>query len=175
MVAEAERLDPEARARAPLFLPYLSGERTPHNDPAALGVFFGLTHGTGRAALVYSVLEGVAFGLCDGLEALRSAGTDVGVLSLVGGGSRSPYWAKLIADVLGARLQTHAGGETGAALGAARLAQLACGGREEAVCARPPLLREYEPSPEAAASLARRLRQFRELYRAAAPVWREAS
>jgi xylulokinase len=174
VVAEVERLSEEARLSAPIFLPYLSGERTPHNDPAAQGVFFGLTHETDRAALAYSVLEGVTFGLADGLEALRAAGTEVGVLSLVGGGSRSPYWAQLIADILGARLVTHTGGETGAALGAARLAQLACGGREEKVCVRPPLLREYEPSAAAGTRLSERLGRFRQLYAAARPVWRGA-
>jgi len=175
MVAEVEGLSAEARLRAPIFLPYLSGERTPHNDPAAQGVFFGLSHDTDRAALAYSVLEGVTFGLADGLESLRSAGTEVGVLSLVGGGSRSPFWAQLIADTLGARLLTHAGGETGAALGAARLAQLAVGRREDEVCVRPPLLREYEPSRDSARSLADRLGRFRQLYTASSRVWGKAS
>ncbi|HEX7487450.1 MAG TPA: xylulokinase, partial [Anaeromyxobacteraceae bacterium] len=62
-LAEVEQLGPAARLQAPIFLPYLSGERTPHDDPAAQGVFFGLTHDSGRAALVYAVIEGVAFGL----------------------------------------------------------------------------------------------------------------
>ncbi len=146
MLAEVEKLDAPARAAAPIFLPYLSGERTPHNDPAAQGVFLGLVHGTDRAALVYSVIEGVAFGLADGIDALRAAGTSIGTLSLVGGGSRSPYWAQLIADLVQVRLQTHAGGETGAALGAARLGHLACGGQEASVCSRPPVSRTFEPS-----------------------------
>jgi xylulokinase len=108
VLAEVERLDASARAAAPIFLPYLSGERTPHNDPAAQGVFLGLVHGTDRAALVYSVIEGVAFGLADGIDALRAAGTSIGTLSLVGGGSRSPYWAQLISDLVQVRLETHA-------------------------------------------------------------------
>jgi xylulokinase len=175
VLAEVERLDAAGRAQAPIFLPYLSGERTPHNDPAAQGVFFGLTHGTDRAALGYAVLEGVAFGLADGLAALASAGTEVRSLSLVGGGSRSPYWAQLIADALKIFLHTHEGGETGAALGAARLGQLACGAAEAAVCTRPPLAREYAPSGSAAALLAERLERFRGLYRSVAPLWRQAS
>ena len=172
LLAEVERLDPPGRAAAPLFLPYLSGERTPHNDPAAQGVFLGLTHGTDRAALAYSVIEGVAFGLADGIDALRAAGTTLGTLSLVGGGSRSPYWAQLIADLLEVRLQTHAGGETGAALGAARLGQLACGAPEAAVCSRPPVSRTFEPRAPSRALLAGRLGRFRALYRAVAPVFR---
>jgi xylulokinase len=171
-VADAERLDASARAQAPIFLPYLSGERTPHNDPAAQGAFVGLTHDTGRAALVYAVLEGVSFGLADGLAALQAAGTQVGTLSLVGGGSRSAFWAQLLADALQARTQTHRGGEAGAALGAARLGQLACGGDEAVVCTRPPVAATYEPSDRGAAARAERLGRFRELYRSVAPVWK---
>jgi xylulokinase len=172
VLAEVERLGEVDRARAPLFLPYLAGERTPHNDPAAMGLLYGLTHGTDRASLAYAVIEGVAFGLADGLAALQAAGTEVRSLSLVGGGSRSPLWAQLVADVLGVRLEAHAGGETGAALGAARLGHLACGGAEEAVCTRPPVAREYLPSPSA--RLGERLELFRSLYRRVAPLWRGA-
>lgn len=171
-VAEAERLDAPARTQAPLFLPYLSGERTPHNDPAAQGVFVGLTHATGRAALVYAVLEGVAFGLADGLAALEAAGTRARTLSLVGGGSRSPFWAQMIADVLQVSVQAHQGGETGAALGAARLGHLACGGDEAEVCTRPPVANTYVPSTAGADVRAERLGRFRELYRAVAPLWK---
>jgi xylulokinase len=176
VLAEVEQLGAGARARAPIFLPYLSGERSPHNDPAALGVFYGLTHDTGRAALVYAVLEGITFGLADGVEALRAAGTEVKVLSLVGGGARSAYWAQLLADVFGATLQTHLGGETGAALGAARLGHLACGGAEAEVCQRPPLRQEFRPSREDPVGLGQRLQRFRRLYGAISPEWkREAA
>jgi xylulokinase len=174
VLAEVERMNRSARAAAPLFLPYLSGERTPHNDPAAQGVFFGLTHGTDRAALVYSVIEGVAFGLADGLDALRAAGTVVERLSLVGGGSRSACWAQLLSDLLQVELQTHAGGETGAALGAARLAQIACGVPEAVACARPPVSRSFAPSGAERALLDERLATFRELYRLVAPVFRRS-
>jgi xylulokinase len=175
VLAEVERLDPAARAGAPIFLPYLSGERTPHNDPAAQGVFFGMTHGTDRAALVYSVIEGVAFGLADGMDALRAAGTSVGVLSLVGGGSRSALWAQLIADLLDVRLETHTGGETGAALGAARLGALATGAPEAATCPRPPVSRSFTPAAAARAALLGRLERFRTLYRTVAPLFRRAA
>ena len=172
--AEAATLDEAGRARAPLFLPYLSGERTPHNDPAAQGVFFGLTHGTDRAALVYSAIEGVSFGLADGMDALRSAGTSVDTLSLVGGGSRSAFWAQLIADLLDVRLETHTGGETGAALGAARLGALSVGAPEASTCTRPPVSRSFTPSPAARGALLGRLERFRKLYRTVAPLFRQA-
>ncbi len=171
ILVEVEKLGEQARVAAPVFLPYLTGERTPHNDPTVQGSFVGLVPGTNRATLVYSVIEGVAFGLVDGLDALRQAGTTVDTLSLVGGGSRSAYWAQLIADLLQVRLQTHPGGETGAALGAARLGQLACGGSEAAVCTRPPVSRTFEPSPAGRNLLAGRLARFRALYRAVAPIF----
>jgi xylulokinase len=174
VLAEVEKLDPAKRRQAPIFLPYLSGERSPHNDPAALGVFYGLTHDTDRAALVYSVVEGVTFGLADGVEALRAAGTVVGTLSLVGGGARSGYWAQLLADVFGVTLQTHEGGETGAALGAARLARLACGGDEAATCGRPPLRHEYRPSKKDPVGLKERAERFRRLYGEVSPEWKRA-
>ena len=173
VLAEVATLDEAGRAQAPIFLPYLSGERTPHNDPAAKGVFFGLTNGTDRRALVYSVVEGVSFGLADGLDALASAGTRAGTLSLVGGGSRSALWAQLLADVLQTPLTVHAGGEAGGALGAARLGHLACGGEERTVCTRPPVAKEHLPSRDASARFQTRLDRFRVLYRVLSPVWKE--
>jgi xylulokinase len=171
---EAGELTPAERARAPLFLPYLSGERSPHDDPAALGVFFGLSHATDRRALVYAVMEGVAFGLADGLDALRAAGTNPGALSLVGGGARSALWAQLIADALRAPVRVHAGAEAGAALGAARLAMLACGALEGEICTPPPVAREHHPAPDAG-PLAGRLERFRALYPAVSPLWPEVA
>lgn len=163
LLAEVAALDPAARAAAPLFLPYLSGERTPHNDPHAQGVFFGLGFDHGAPALAWSVLEGVAFAFRDGLAALQDAGTRVERLSLVGGGARSALWARLLADVLQIELVTHGGGETGGALGAARLAWLAGGGSEDAVCIAPPISGRFLPAPPDAGLLARYAR-FRALY-----------
>jgi xylulokinase len=158
-------LGPEDNAvNAPTFLPYLAGERTPHNDPFAPGVFHGLKAGTTRADCTYAVLEGVAFGLADGLDALRAAGTEVSQLSLVGGGSRSAYWAQLIADALNVEIVVHAGSEAGGALGAARLGWLASGGSVEAVCTRPDITARFAPSAERHARLAPRLARFRDLY-----------
>jgi xylulokinase len=172
LLAEVEALPPEARRQAPLFLPYLSGERTPHNDPHAKGVWFGLTHDTDRAALGYAVLEGVAFGLADGYRALQAVGTNVQAASLVGGGARSRFWAELIASALGLPLQRHEGGEVGAAFGAARLALLAAEpkARVEDVCTPPPILDRIEPAPWAG-TLTPRFERFRELYRILRPLF----
>jgi xylulokinase len=172
LVAEVEALPLEARRRAPLFLPYLSGERTPHNDPHAKGVWFGLTHDTDRAALGYAVLEGVAFGLADGYRALQAVGTEVQVASLVGGGARSRFWAELIAGALGLPLIRHEGGEVGAAFGAARLALLAAepNARVEDVCTPPPILDRIEPA-SSSDILAPRFERFRHLYQTLRPLF----
>ena len=165
LMERIEALSDEARDRAPLFLPYLSGERTPHNDPHAQGVFFGMDNETDAARLGHAVVEGVAFGLADGLQALRDAGTDVRRLSLVGGGARSAHWAQLLADVLDIELQTVDGAEAGGAMGAGRLAWLALGRDEREVC-RPPAPRVlFQPREARRAALQPRLERFRELYR----------
>jgi len=165
LMERVEALSDEARDRAPLFLPYLSGERTPHNDPHAQGVFFGMDNETDAARLGHAVIEGVAFGLADGLQALRDAGTDVRRLSLVGGGARSAHWAQLLADVLDIELQTVDGAEAGGAMGAGRLAWLALGRDEREVC-RPPAPRVlFQPREARRAALRPRLERWRELYR----------
>jgi len=108
-----------------IFLPYLSGERTPHNNANAKGVFFGMTHETKKAELGKAVLEGVAFALADGLDALHATGVNPEEISLIGGGAQSPYWRQMLADILNRKLAYRTGGEVGPALGAARLAHLA--------------------------------------------------
>jgi xylulokinase len=105
------------------FLPYLSGERTPHNSPHASGVLFGLDHNTGKSQIAQSVLEGVAFGLADGFDALLESGTDVHSISVIGGGSQSSYWGRILAAVLNRPLIYRDGAATGAAVGAAKLAR----------------------------------------------------
>jgi xylulokinase len=171
LLAEVEALAPEALVSAPFFLPYLSGERTPHNDPYAQGVFFGMNHATDRALLGYAVLEGVTFALTDGLDALRAAGTEASALSLLGGGARSNYWAQLLADALNTTTRKHGGGETGAALGAARLGWLAAGGDPAQVLSKPPVELEFTPDPVRHAALRSRLDGFRALYRHVRPLF----
>ncbi|MGF6775648.1 xylulokinase [Paraburkholderia sp. GAS334] len=171
LLAEVAALEPEALATAPLFLPYLSGERTPHNDPYAQGVFFGMTHATDRALLGYAVLEGVTLALTDGLDALRAAGTEARALSLIGGGARSSYWAQLLADALNTPTRKHGGGETGAALGAARLGWLAAGGDPATVLTKPPVEIEFIPDAARHAALRARLDTYRALYRHVRPLF----
>lgn len=161
LMDEIAQLTDEELKRAPVFLPYLSGERTPHNDPLAAGSFFNLRHETSRALLGYAVIEGVTFGLADGLNVLGNA--SISRCSLTGGGARSPLWAQLIADVLNIPMVTHPASSSGA-LGAARLAWLADGGDEAKVCLKPPVVARFTPQPERGEWLAKRLALFRLLY-----------
>jgi xylulokinase len=107
------------------FLPYLSGERTPHNNPNAQGVFLGLGHNTTRAVLARAVLEGVAFAFADGQQVLLDAGTKIEQVSVIGGGARSELWGRILASVLNRPLIYREGSEVGPAFGAARLARMA--------------------------------------------------
>jgi len=168
LLAAAATLDAAARARAPLFLPYLSGERSPHNDAQAQGLLFGLTHAHGPADIAYAVVEGVSLGLRDGLDTLERPRGD---LALVGGGARSVWWAQLLADILEVPLTLGEGGEAGGALGAARLAWLADGGDIAHVCQQPALRQRFLPDATQAASHRVRHARFRALYQAVAPLF----
>jgi xylulokinase len=157
---------------APLFLPYLSGERTPHNNPHAKGVWFGLNHDTSRAALGYAVLEGVAFALLDGYRALQAAGATVNTVCLVGGGSKSRYWSGLLANILDLPMTRHSGGDFGAAIGAARLAMMATNpaANASAICVPPPVIDIIEPQADSTNRLLPRYEQFRKIYTALSPL-----
>jgi xylulokinase len=158
------------------FLPYLQGERTPHNDADARGVFFGMHGGTRRSDLVQSVLEGIAFTLVDAQRVLATSGTVTHNYALIGGGARSPLWAQIIASALGRPVRLLAGGATGPALGAARLARIAVTGAPVAtVCTKPDMTAEIRPDPRRQDALARRFEIFSELYLALKPVFRQAS
>jgi len=167
LLSEAESAAGDPRL---IFLPYLSGERTPHNDPHATGAFVGLTHATGRGDLTRAVLEGVAFALADGQDALGASGTAIDTVSVIGGGARSRLWGRILASALGRPLRYHAGGEIGPAFGAARLARLAVDGEDPTtVCSAPPVAAIVEPEPDLAAALDARRHRFRELYPALNP------
>ncbi len=169
LLARAEALGAAQRDAAPIFLPYLSGERTPHNDPDAQGVLFGLTSQHDAAALAWAVLEGVGFGLRDGLRSLALPPGPT-VLTLVGGGARSTLWARMLASILGVTLERRHGAEAGGALGAARLGWLADGGSVEQVCREPAgRVERFESDAAEAARYAARYRRFRALYPALAP------
>ena len=149
----------------PIFLPYLSGERTPHNDPHIRAAWLNMGHETGAAELAQSVLEGVAFAHADGLDALRAAGTTISALRVIGGGARSATWGRILASVLETPLIYSEGGEVGPALGAARLAQIGVTGASAAeVCTAPPIAFTIEPDPAVTDTLSRKRALFKAAY-----------
>lgn len=145
------------------FAPYLSGERTPHNDARVRGGFLGLAVDTPRAALTQAVLEGVAYALRDAQQALAGAGTTLREAALIGGGARSPLWAQILADVLGFPLHQVAESDLGCALGAARLARMAAG-EGLSVARVATRLRTFAPRAAASVMHAERHRHWQTLY-----------
>lgn len=146
------------------FLPYLSGERTPHNDALARASFSGLSASTDRAALTRAVLEGVAFALADNLDALRAAGSEPQALLALGGGARSDYWLRVIATALNLPLLVPQSGDFGAAFGAARLGLMAAETADPAlVCLAPPTKAEIPPDRSLVSAFAERFTRFRKL------------
>ena len=148
-----------------MFLPYLSGERTPHNNPNAKGVFFGLGHNTGRAELCRAVLEGVAFAFADGQQVLDDAGTQIDTVSVIGGGSKSPLWGEILASVLNRPLVYRAGADVGPAYGAARLGRIAVTGEQPSdVCVAGPIEQTIEPNANMTGYYTENLTNYRQLY-----------
>ena len=155
-----------------IFLPYLSGERTPHNDPHAKGVFWGLTHNDDQATLAKAVIEGVSFALVDGIDVLHQTGVVADSIALIGGGAKSAYWRQLLADISGRTLEYRTGGDVGPALGAAKLAQIALNPQQDIAQFCQPLTLEatyqpnwqrheyYQQKREKFAKLYHQLRQF---------------
>ena len=154
---------------APLFLPYLSGERTPHNNANASGAWYGLRHEHSSADLGYAALEGVGFGLLDGLRAMQLTRASVGLplteLTLVGGGARSDIWAQMLASILNVTLRRFEGSSDAAATGAARLAFLACGGSVADLGLPADGERVFEPNRAKHQRFDIRHQRFTELYR----------
>jgi xylulokinase len=170
LVAQAEGVPPGCDGLR--FLPYLTGERTPHPDPAARGAFVGLTVRHTRAHLTRAVLEGVAFGLRDGLELMRAAGVSMPAeLRVSGGGSRSPLWRQIVADVLGLPLVATATAE-GAAYGAAVLAATAAGWCPDVPQASAALVSLGERTPPGSSDYADSYASFDRLYPALAAEFR---
>jgi xylulokinase len=133
--------------RDTLFLPYLGGERTPHNDANIRGAFLSLDHGDDQAAMTRAVLEGVTFAFRDSFDALRSTGTRIERLIAVGGGSKSDYWVQAIATALNLPVSIPKAGDYGGAFGAARLGMMAAGAGPE-VATLPDIDRTIDPIPE---------------------------
>ena len=148
-----------------VFLPYLGGERTPHNDAAVRGSFAGLSYATDRTALVRAVLEGVAFAFADCLAALGKAGTTIDRALAVGGGSRSRKWLSIIANTLNIAIDVPEEGDFGAGLGAARLGLIAATGADPlAVCTQPAIRETIAPDPDAVSAYAAAYAAYRRLY-----------
>ncbi|MBB3771790.1 xylulokinase [Angulomicrobium tetraedrale] len=155
---------PSAPSRV-TFLPYLSGERTPHNDTSIRGAFIGLDHDTSRETLTQAVLEGVAFAFKDCLDALGAAGTRLTQADVIGGGSRSRFWIAVLANVLGLPLNRIEDGERGGAFGAARLARMAATGETpDAICLPPRRIETIHPDPVLQQAYAERHALYRALY-----------
>ncbi|MEO0388875.1 MAG: xylulokinase [Pseudomonadota bacterium] len=165
-------VDPGTPAPAPLtFLPYLSGERTPHNDAGARGAFVGIAQSTEVADLTRAVLEGVAYAFADCYDALRSAGTALDRVYAVGGGARSDAWVQIIADATGVPLHHPPAGDFGAAFGAARLGYCAAEGADPLeYCSPAPIDATVTPDSAQAAYHQERLDRYRALYPGARPA-----
>ena len=147
------------------FLPYLSGERTPHNEARAMGTFTGLSHRDDRRSMTAAILIGVAFALRDSLLALDAAGTKVERVIAVGGGSQSRTWLQTIANALQIPVDCPAGGDFGAALGAARLGLVAAHGLSPQTVLTPPVIdRVLEPDPAVKAHFDDAYSRYRRLY-----------
>ena len=136
-------------------------QRTPHNNPHASAALFGLKSNTNRASIIHAALEGVAFALSDGYKALVEGGGKCNTISVIGGGSQSTYWGKIIANCLNKTLVYRDGSETGPAKGAAILAQSGVTGKGlEGLCKPSPIIEVIEPE-----------KNYTELYRSKIKKW----
>ena len=157
------------------YLPYLMGERSPHNNPAARATFTGMTMDTTRADMTQAVLEGVAFAIRDSFEVAKSLGINVTETKICGGGAKSPLWRKMIANILNIDvcvLET----EEGPALGAAMLAAVGTGKYESVEAAAQSIVKVVEtvkPDAEIAARYEAKYQQFKKIYPALKPVFDE--
>ena len=163
----------ELGANEVYFLPYLMGERSPHNDPDARGVFLGMSMDTTREDMTQAMLEGVAFGLRDSLEVARASGLTIQKTKICGGGAKSPLWRTIIANVMNVTVQTIES-EEGPALGGALLAAVGCGefaNVEEASDAVVRITSEEAPDPELVKRYEERYQKWRTIYPALKEVF----
>ncbi|MCI9307708.1 MAG: xylulokinase [Lachnospiraceae bacterium] len=157
------------------YLPYLMGERSPHNDPKARGTFIGMTMDTTRADMTQAVLEGVAFGLRDSLEVARSLGVKIDRTKICGGGAKSPLWKKMIANIMNLKVDVIES-EEGPGYGGAILAAVGCGeygSVEEAAGKLVKVTDTVEPEEELVAKYEERYQKFRKIYPAVKALFQE--
>ena len=155
------------------FLPYLMGERSPHNNPDARGTFIGLTMDSTREDMTQAVLEGVAFGLRDSIEVARSLGIPLTKTRICGGGAKSPLWRKMITNIMNMEVERITS-EEGPGLGGAMLAAVGCGeyaSVEEAAKAIVKVLDVEKPDPELVAKYEKKYQQFKTIYPACKPIF----
>ncbi|WJG08654.1 xylulokinase [Aliiglaciecola sp. LCG003] len=173
LLAQLEQ-SPVDLQHSPIFLPYLSGERTPHNNPHAKGSFYGLTHSTNQTSMTHSVLEGVSFAFADGIEALHASGAAATEITLIGGGAKSPYWRQMLADVLNSKVIFRQGGDVGPALGAARLACLALEPARsiDSICPVPETVEAHYPDPTKISMYQQRRNIFKQVYACLEPMFK---
>jgi xylulokinase len=150
-----------------IFLPYLSGERTPHNNAAARGSFTGLSHSTTPGLMAQGVMEGVTFAFRDCQRVLKDAGTDFSRLLAVGGGSKSDLWLKMIATNLDIEIALPEDGDFGGALGVARLGLCAAEGADPAeIMTMPGIERVITPDRALSSRYSDQYARYRALYTA---------
>jgi len=160
-----------------LFLPYLTGERTPHFDPFARGVFFGISLKTDLSSLARAVIEGVSFGLKDSVEIMKQCHIKIDKFYLSGGGARSKFWFQLLADLLQARIFRLKVDE-GPAFGAALLAMVGTGRFPDVRSAAQQTLKlkdSFEPNPESAARFQELYQFWKKLYPQTAELFKQAA
>ncbi|MEM6616410.1 MAG: xylulokinase [Pseudomonadota bacterium] len=167
LTAGLENLEAPGHA---LFLPYLGGERTPHNDADVRGSFLGLSHATDTEAATRAVLNGVAFAFKDCLDALSATGTRFDTLIAAGGGSASRVWIEAIATALQIRIEVPRVSSVGAAQGAARLGLMAATGAGPQVAARPEIAETIDPNETLIAAYAEGHERFKDAYKAVKEV-----
>ena len=156
------------------FLPYLMGERSPHNDPDARGTFIGMTMDTSRSDMTQAVLEGVAFALRDSLEVARKLGINIERSKICGGGAKSPLWKKIIANVLNVKVDVIES-EEGPALGGAMLAAVACGEFKNVEAAAEKIVKivdTVEPDSDLVSAYNKKYEIFKQLYPQIKPLYK---
>ena len=157
------------------YLPYLMGERSPHNDPSARAAFIGMSMDTTREEMTQAVLEGVAFGLRDSLEVARNLEIQIERTKICGGGAKSMLWKKIIANVMNLKVDVIES-EEGPGYGGAMLAAVGCGEYDSVQEAADQLVKvvdTVEPDAKLVAKYEAKYQQFREIYPALKGVFQK--